>query len=219
MYSRLRGRAVGVDVSLRRGLDVVLLDGARLVDVRSRVEPGELTTLLEDWEPEAVGIDAPSQWGVTGRSRQAERDLSRLGIRCYATPSDIAARSNPFYAWMHVGIAAHDAAVAAGYRRFDAVDGRGTTIEVFPHATAIALRGELPPPGWRATAAGKRSWRLEALDRAGVKDERLRTQDQVDAALAAVTACLAVAGEVDVLGQPDEDGLIVMPTLPSPWLR
>ena len=112
---------------------------------------------------------------------------------------------------MHAGLAVYRAAERAGFPRYD---GRGPVagrvIEVFPHASAVALRGQRPPPGWRRTASGKRAWRLAALAAAGVADDRLRTQDQVDAALAAVTAAAALAGAVDVLGDR-RDGVIVMP--------
>lgn len=203
----------GVDVSLRRGLDVVLLDAGRVVDLRSRVVPEHLTGLLAEWRPAAVAIDAPSQWGVSGGSRTAERALNRAGIRCYGTPSDPAARSRPFYAWMHAGLAAYAAAASAGYPVFTgAGPARGSAMEAFPHATAVALHGTLPPAGWRATAASKRAWRLAALARAGVGADRLGTQDLIDAALAAVTAAMALAGHVDIVGEAAIDGIIVVPS-------
>ena len=216
---------LGIDVSARRGLDLVVLDVGRQlaadpVRILADTVAGQLEDTLKRLAPSVIAIDAPSQWGIAGPTRSAELSLRRRGLSCYSTPSDPSRRSHPFYAWVLVGLAVHEAADRAGFPVYDGhgpVAGRA--VEVFPHAAAVALRGMRPPPGWRRTASGKRAWRLAALAAAGVVDHRLRSQDQIDAALAAVTASAALAGAVDVLGDP-VDGVIVVPRQgASHWAR
>ena len=111
--------AVGVDVSLRRGLDVVALDDERrLVGTPERLLSNEdLTTFLRRVKPDVVAIDAPSDWGTTGSSRACESELRHLGVNIFSTPSDANVRDNPFYGWMQ------DLAGLRGYGRV----GEGTS--------------------------------------------------------------------------------------------
>ena len=175
---------VGVDVSVRRGLDVVVLDEhRRLVEAPlARQTPVDLEGLLRRLRPDVVALDSPPAWGVRGNSRAAERELIALGLPCFCTPSDPALRDHPFYGWMFAGHAAFAAAARAGYSCFTGIgDGRGRALEVFPHGAA------------------------------GAEVDRLRTQDAVDAALAAVVAVI-VAGDGPWfwLGETDE-GCVVLP--------
>src|SRR5207302_1381491 len=82
---------------------------------------------------------------------------------------------------------------------------RNTAMEVFPHASAVVLAGCLPPPGSR-----KREWRSTVLAAEGVDVRGLRSADQVDAALAALTGVRALQGRFSALGDPRE-GVIVLP--------
>lgn len=210
--------AVGIDVSLRRGLDVVALaaDRSLAAPPLAGVSVGDLAGLLRDLAPSAVGIDAPSGWGTLGASRSGERALARLGVAAYATPSEPARRAHPFYAWVHVGVAAFAAAAEAGFPLHDGGSFRlGQVAEVFPHAAAVAIQGHRPPPGLLRTAAGKRAWRLEALRRAGVATAGLVTQDAIDAALAALSVLVALEGGATSVGEPG-DGVIVVPAAPLP---
>jgi hypothetical protein len=79
-------------------------------------------------------------------------------------------------------------------------------MEVFPHATAVVLAGCLPPAG-----TTKRQWRTLVLDAQGVDTSGLRSADQVDAALAALTGIRALQGRSSALGDPRE-GVIVLPS-------
>ncbi|MGH8973718.1 MAG: hypothetical protein ACRD0C_11005, partial [Acidimicrobiia bacterium] len=54
------------------------------------------------------------------------------------------------------------------------------------------------------------AWRRSVLEAAGVDTAALRTLDQLDAALAALTGLLAWQGCSFTLGDPDE-GLMVLP--------
>jgi predicted nuclease with RNAse H fold len=213
-----RAIAVGVDVSLRRGLDVVALaaDRSLAVPPMAKVAVDDLAGLLGALAPAAVGIDAPSGWGTSGASRSGERALARLGVSVYSTPSDPARRHDPFYGWVHVGVAAFAAANAAGYELHDGgVFQPGQVAEVFPHAAAVALHGHRPPAGLLRRAAGKRSWRLAALETAGIDTTALGSQDAIDAALAALSVLIALDGGATSVGDAG-DGVIVVPGRPLP---
>jgi predicted nuclease with RNAse H fold len=210
---------VGVDVSIRRGLDVVVLDaGMQVREASAMVTSAQLGAVLARHGAAVVAIDSPPGPGVHGqRSRAGERELRRLGIQVYATPSDPAAYAKPFYDWVRAGAQAFTAARAAGYPLLDDTsNARGRALEVYPHATDVLLRGCLPPPGTTRRVASKRAWRIETLERIGVDPGRLvldrngvPTMDSIDAALAAVTGVLALRGEATSLGDPGE--VIVVP--------
>ncbi len=204
-------RAMGVDVSVARGLDVVVLDeSGRLVLSRARQTLPELETALREVRPDVVAIDSPPGWASAGRSRPLERELARLGISMYATPQDPG--DHPFYRWMRVGFEAFAAAGRCGYplyRGDTAVHGRA--VEVFPHASAVTLRGRLPGRGVR-----KLAWRREALREAGVELDPLHTVDQVDAALAALTGLRCLQRRSCVVGVRGESVLALpVPALPA----
>ena len=205
---------VGVDVSVRRGLDVVILDGRRrfVEPPLARQTPDDLEALLRRLGPDAVAIDSPPAWGVRGTSRCAERELIALGLPCFRTPSDPALREHPFYRWMFSGHAAFAAAARAGYPCFTGgVDGRGRALEVFPHGAAVALAGHRPPAGTARQPAARRRWRAAVLAEAGIVVTPLRTLDAVDAALAALVALIVAEGDPWFsLGEPDE-GCVVLP--------
>ncbi len=209
--------AVGVDVSKARGLDLVFLDsGRRLLELpRRREDPETLSRMLETLRPGVVAIDSPSSWAVEGNSRLAERELMRRGIHIFFTPS-LHDQWFPFYDWMRVGHKVFAAANAAGYQLYrNGLSVKGCTIEVFPHATAVALKRSLPPSGSR-----KRPWRVAILEANGVQTVNLHSQDEIDAALAALTGLLALKGEFAAVGDPVE-GVIVVPgrSLPERFPR
>ena len=213
--------AAGVDVSLRRGLDVVVIDGAGRVvppTPRANLAPADLEALLLDLRPGAVAIDGPPTWGTPPRrSRTAEVELRRLGIVAYSTPSDEAVRDHPFYGWMHAAHAAFAAAGRAGYPIFMGTGSvAGRALEVFPHASATALAGRLPPPGCTRRQREKRAWRSRVLAAAGVDVTSLLTTDAIDAGLAALTARSALTGDFFVVG--GDDGCVVLPG-PAPTGR
>jgi predicted nuclease with RNAse H fold len=210
-------QALGIDVGVRKGLDLVLLDDGLIpVETRRRVTVEDLPDLIRELGPDVVAIDAPPQWGIhSGASRITERELRAFGIQCYGTPSDPSAAENAFYEWMTVGFRVFAAAETCGFRRYDAGPAKGCVMEVFPHASAVVLAGALPPVGMR-----KREFRLEVLRGQGVDPEPLRSMDQIDAALAALTGLYALGGDCFAPGDPRE-GVIVLPSrsLPPPPYR
>ncbi len=73
-------RAMGVDVSVARGLDMVVLDEpGGLVQSRATQTLPELESALRELRPDIVAIDSPPGWASAGRSRPLERQLARLG--------------------------------------------------------------------------------------------------------------------------------------------
>lgn len=206
---------VGVDVSVRRGLDVVVLDGGSgVAAAQSRLEPDGLHALLKEWQPAAVAIDSPPGRGCVpgATSRRCQRELRDLGIHIFLTPSDCDRYAGPFYDWIRVGGRAYEAAREAGYSLQDSPTiVRNRSLEVFPHASDVFLRGGLPPPGTTRRARKKRAWRLSTLRAAGIDTDRLclnragePTLDSIDAALAAVTAQRAVRGDFITVGEAGE---------------
>jgi predicted nuclease with RNAse H fold len=199
--------SVGVDVSENRGLDVVIMDSRRNLvgPPLPRVSPDALRARLEDLKPDvaAVAIDSPPAPGLSGRSRPCELKLRARGVGIFSTPSDPARFARPFYNWMRVGQDAFQAARAAGFELFSPGRGvGGSALEVYPHASDVALRGHPPPPGVTRSAARKRKWRSETLQLAGLDADRLRSIDAVDAALAALTGMYGLEGSFEAVGTP-----------------
>jgi Protein of unknown function (DUF429) len=212
-------RALGIDVGgSRKQLDVVVLDERRLPSaVFSRVDVAGAERLIRELRPDVVAIDSPPDWGSPGSgSRETERQLSMLGIRSFNTPERDRGLGHPFYEWMRVGFDVFEAARRAGYARFDGRTVQGSAMEVFPHASETVLAGCLPPLGAR-----KKAWRLRVLRAQGVDVANLRTLDQVDAALAALTGLLALELRDPFAPGIPMEGVIVLPTRvpPGPYPR
>jgi predicted nuclease with RNAse H fold len=204
-------RALGLDVAVRRGLDAVLMDEERRVlEVRPRLPLTDLPALLEETRPDAVAIDSPPGWAIRGSSRQTEREIRLFGIQSYGTPTEGRGRDHAFYEWMRVGFECFRMAKRAGFDRYGGGPAAGTALEVFPHASAVVLARCLPP---RDVAKG--FFRRRVLEAQGVHTRGLRSQDQLDAALAALTGALALRGMCTALGDPKE-GVIVLPTRTLP---
>jgi predicted nuclease with RNAse H fold len=215
---------LGVDVSLGRGHDVVLLEDATVKETWSAVGKDGLRRLLEELQPAAVGIDAPSRPGlgllreeaerakltvppVPGKHlarRVAEYELSRRGIGSHQTHYD----ETRLFSWMTAGFEAFDAARRAGYPTYpmDAVAAQHAAFEVFPYASYVTLAGCISP--------GRKfrlEWRRQVLAEAGVRGvPEDASIDTVDATCAALTAERFLQGRGSALGDPRE-GVVVLP--------
>jgi predicted nuclease with RNAse H fold len=209
-------RALGIDIGVRKGLDLVLLDQDRAVlDSARHVSVVDLRKLVPDFGPDVVAIDAPPAWASSGRSRLTERELRWFGIQCFNTPSDPKMAEHPFFEWMTIGFQAFRV-IEDAFPRYRSGAVKGSAIEVFPHATAVVLSGFLPPKGMTPHA-----WRRGILHANGVEAKALRSADQVDAALSALTGLFALERRFSAPGDPKE-GQIVLPsaTLPAhPYRR
>jgi predicted nuclease with RNAse H fold len=210
-------RALGIDVGVRKGLDLVLLDDDRtILECVRRVRVERIAVTVGDLGPDVVAIDAPPTWALTGRSRLTERELRWFGIQAFNTPSDHRMAEHPFYEWMVVGFQIYSAIADSFPRYHGGSNVKGTALEVFPHATAVVLSGTLPPAG-----VATHRWRRSVLDEHGVDARALRSADQVDAGLAALTGLYALERRFSAPGDPKE-GVIVVPaaTLPAhPYRR
>lgn len=206
---------MGVDVSLTRGLDLVMFDASgELTYGPEKCTPVELAAILEATRPDVVAVDAPPSWAPSGRSRAVERSLMALGISIYATPAD--PRGRPFYGWMEGGFKVFAAAAAQGYPEYTGgATRRRRAIEVFPHASAVTLLGGLPSSG-----SPKHEFRRRALESEGIRCRSFKTPDQIDAALAALTGMRFVQGNSCHLGVEGESVLVLpVPRLSSTRYR
>jgi len=204
--------ALGVDVgAARKGLDAVVLDESlEVLETARRLSAEDVGTLIEKEPPDVVAIDAPPAWGVSKGSRLTEREIRRFGIQSFGTPSDPRKAENAFYDWMRAGFRVFEVAAEHGFGRYRSGRADRTALEVFPHATAVVLSGCLPPKG-----VTKRDWRAGVLKKQGVEVDALRSMDQIDAALAALTGLFALRGRFSALGDPRE-GVIVLPSARLP---
>ena len=76
---------MGIDVSLVRGHDVVVLtESGRVSYGPLKVESDDISATLKDANPDVVAIDSPPQWGTSGKSRLIETQLRKLGINIYS---------------------------------------------------------------------------------------------------------------------------------------
>ncbi|HSL11951.1 MAG TPA: DUF429 domain-containing protein [Actinomycetota bacterium] len=198
-------RALGIDVGVGKGLDLVLVDERRVpFPVVSGAGLDDVARLVTELRPDAIGVDSPPSWAADGRSRLTENELARLNIHAFRTPSEAHAAGAQFD-WMRAGMAVFACTAELGYPLFNGGTVRKRTLEVFPHASAVVLAGCLPPKGMR-----KRVWRERVLRLQGVRTDDLTTIDRLDAALAALTALRALEGHHTHLGDVKE-GVIVVP--------
>jgi predicted nuclease with RNAse H fold len=199
-------RALGIDVGVGKGLDLVGLDERRIPSpVLGRASLDDVARTLDEYRPDVVAVDSPPSWAAAGRSRLTENELARLNIHAFRTPSPEHG-TGPQFNWMRSGMAVFELVGALGYPLFNGGTFRRRAIEVFPHATAAVLAGCLPPKGMR-----KRVWRAHVLRLQRVRTEQLTTVDRLDAALAALTGLLVLDGHASFLGDMKE-GVIVVPS-------
>jgi predicted nuclease with RNAse H fold len=105
---------MGIDVSLVRRLDVVVLSEGGLIEYGPmKADTAELSRVLRDAKPDVVAIDSPPQWGKNGKSRLIETHLRKLGINVYSCPEDPG--NHPFYRWMREGFRVFEAVAAEGF--------------------------------------------------------------------------------------------------------
>jgi predicted nuclease with RNAse H fold len=204
-------RALGIDVGLHDH-DAVILDDRAVVDTPVRFShASRLDELIDAWRPDVVAIDSPPSFAPSGTSRAAERLLHRRGIRIFPCPCAERAEGNAFFDWMRAGFGLFAAAAKAGFGvGLDASAVHGRAVEVYPHGSAVTLRGARPAPGTLRTSRGKRDWRAQVLADNGVSVGDRATVHQVDAMLAALTGARALEGVASAVGHLAE-GVIVVP--------
>ncbi|WP_341317608.1 DUF429 domain-containing protein [Paraburkholderia sp. IMGN_8] len=204
------GRAVaGIDIGgERKGNHLVILRGTQVVCNLSQEVPEHMLEKCLQFEVAAVGIDAPCRWRNGQAGRQAEKALAQQRIFSFATPTReraMASKSN-FYGWMFNGERVYNA-FAPHFPVFNSGGEIGDRVcfETFPHAITCAFLGKEV-----ASAKKKGTQRREILQREGVEAMSLRSIDDVDAALCALTANYLLEGRVDTYGD-EPGGFIVVP--------
>lgn len=219
--------AVGIDLSARRGLDLALLAGRRLVALTHLPDLPATLAWLNEYAPAGtvVGIDAPQGLrlpllvdpryrstleppppdGRYLRYRACDYYLARRGLGLTLSP----AAGELVPDWMAVGFALFDALRAHGLRTPRGhQDHTATLLEVYPYATFVTMLGYIPPR--KCTAAGI-AVRLAVLTAAGITGlPEAMSHDELDAVAAAHTAAEYAAGKGCAFGDVDE-GLMVLP--------
>jgi predicted nuclease with RNAse H fold len=199
--------AAGIDVGgPKKGFHAVALRDGEYFQKFHSTDAAGMTAWVKRMGARAVGVDAPCRWRTGGRMRAAERELARLGIRCFATPGRKTGESNPFYAWMRNGLLLYErlSSGSAGYPVLGGAVAAGAKVcfETFPQAIACALAGR------RLSGKNKRVDRRELLEAAGIDTGALTSLDFIDAALCAVAAHRYLLGEYQMIADPTEGFLI-----------
>lgn len=198
------GVVVGIDVGgPKKGYHGVALRGGRYWGQRASSSATEMVDWCQEMQAQAVGVDAPCRWSITGRARPAERALAAIGIHSFATPSHAAVEGRPFYRWMINGAELYQL-LEARYHLFDGQIRTPACVETFPQAVACALAGKV------VSAKQKATIRRQLLNSVGVDIAELRNIDTVDAALCAVAAYTFVSGAFITYGN-EAEGFIVVP--------
>jgi uncharacterized protein DUF429 len=187
--ARARVESIGIDVAVTRGLDIVGLDDSvRVAFGPATLRLIDLADLIRRTAPRVIAIDSPPAWGLSGKLRPIERQLQALGINIFPAPAAEFARD--LHRWMEVGFDVFKVAGDLGYPLYTGgAHSAGRAIEVFPHASAVVLRGSLAPVG-----LAKSVWRRAVLEAAGLDCSEMRTTDHLDAALAAFTGLKFLGG-------------------------
>lgn len=189
----------GIDVGGdKKGCHLVILEGSRALRPPDAKTPQQMLQACLEYGVQAVGIDAPCQWGVEGEGRLAERELARQRIFSFATPTRKRADENPsrFYRWMFNGEQIYQVFSSAypllTSRKFE---GGRVSFETFPHAVTCALRGK------EGTSAKEKRWqRPNVLESAKIDASDLKSIDDFDAALCALTARYLIEGQTYAYG-------------------
>ncbi|SOE62680.1 Predicted nuclease (RNAse H fold) [Caballeronia arationis] len=200
----------GIDVGgTTKGFHLVVLQGAAVRCVASSPDARELHQRCLQFKVSVVGIDAPSQWGVEGIGRAAEREMARERISCFATPTlaRASASTSGFYEWMFNGARVYEAfADTHPILKAERFTGEPVTFETFPHAIACALLGRDV-----ASAKQKRTQRRRLLEELGLDTTELKSIDSLDAVLCAVAAQRLIQGKSRAYGD-GVGGYIFVPT-------
>ncbi len=201
-------RVVGIDVGGPvKGFHAVAMQDGAYFDQFHSAGAAETVAWVRCMEARALGIDAPCRWSADGHMRSAERELARLGISCFATPSRGRAEGHRFYAWMLNGMVLYER-LSSEYRLLETSGPMAGKIcfETFPQAIACALAGRKLP------AKNKRTDRRELLEAAGIVTSALGSIDFIDAALCALAAHRYTLGRHEAIGDA-KDGFIIVPKI------
>jgi predicted nuclease with RNAse H fold len=170
----------------RKGFDVALIDGRRILALEGRLTREQVVELVETHCPAVVAIDSPRCCAPDGqKTRKCEHLVNDAICRIRWTPDEDRVRGNPYYAWIEQGLALYDALGVFG----------ADVIEVFPTASWTRWFG---PRGHQSRAA----WSRRGLASLSLENIPMRSnQDQRDAIAAAVTAYQHSLGMTEFMGE------------------
>jgi predicted nuclease with RNAse H fold len=198
----------GIDVGgPKKGLHLVILQGTTITVAIRSPDPLKLLECCLHFDVQAVGIDAPSQWRAAGSARSAEREMARERISCFSTPTKEKADASEsgFYGWMINGFRVYEAFA----RRYpvllgNAYEGKRVSFETFPHAITCAYLKQ------EASAKKKGAQRRKLLEDEGIATGKLKSIDNIDAALCALAAQRLIEGTTRAYGDAN-GGYVFVP--------
>ena len=208
---------LGVDLraSSKKRSTVVALDGKANVVFFSNFDTDvQMQEMVESCQPNLIAIGAPlglpqglcclepdcecTSATPQKKGRQAEIELSSLGISCFYTSKGSITR-NLIYRSIRLSGQLRD----MGY----------PVIEAYPHATKVILFGDKAPPKSSPKAVGFLKDRLTGLVHGLAPYLDAMDRNTCDAVLNAYTGVLHHQNSTDKLGSPEE-GILVLPQLP-----
>ena len=196
---------VGIDVGGEsKGFHAVAIFDGKFTEKKADRNPSAIVDWCLHHKASFVGVDAPCKWSHTGSSRLAERELGKLQVSCFATPTRNSAINRDFYRWVFNGEKLYRL-LEAHYYLFDGREQKGNIcIETFPHAIVCSLASRV------VRAKPKSVVRRNALQGMGYDHGNLPNIDFVDAALCAIAADQFRKGNYACFGDYAE-GFIVVP--------
>ncbi len=207
--------AAGVDVGGRRkGFHAACLDEFNHVELFMHQDAQSIAAWLCQSGASVIGVDAPCRWNVPGGSRLAERELVRLGFRCFFTPTRLRAEQNQtnFYEWIFCGQELfHCLKKSHPLLDRSAVCTKEppspVAFETFPRAIARRISPLSQQKGMETEHAFRRS----VVESLGIALPLSRIgPDFVDAILCAFMARLYMQGRAVLLGE-QKTGFLVIP--------
>lgn len=198
--------AVGIDVGgLKKGYHAVVNRHGQYHAQFHSTDPHAIANWAKQFNPSVMAIDAPAMFSQDGRSRKAERDLVKNGLRCFYTPTRTMAEKSRFYDWVFNGERLYQALRLPLFSGMPCTE--ACLMETFPHGITTAYQQAQT----KALALGnKTARRLHALTGMAYDTQHLANIDFIDAALCAIAADYCMANRISVYGCK-QDGLIGIP--------
>lgn len=200
---------IGVDVGgLRKGFHAVLNYSGKYSGQFHSRDADEMASWILKQQPSVVAIDAPCMFSLNGKSREAERNLVKNGIRCFYTPTRELAIKSSFYDWVFNGETLYQKLNLPIF--MGAKTEMPCIIETFPHGVHLSLWAREP----ESISDGNKflTRKLTLTQKANYEIGQLNSQDFIDAALCAISADYFVDRQVTAYGS-SEEGFIVLPNL------
>lgn len=189
----------GIDIGgIAKGFHLVVLRGQEVICCMRSKDAESIAHQCRQMDVTLIGIDSPCMWPQPGSRRQAEMQLAAQRVSCFFTPSRQKAleSTSGFYDWMFNGERVYQAlAQTHPVLRQPRYESGQVCFETFPHAVTRALSGAEV-----TRASNKREQRRHLLEREGIKTDRLRSVDDLDAAVCALAATYLLDSHADAYG-------------------